>query len=158
GGNTVESADEVRERALADDARRDTLSSRGSSPAAAPMPQLSAALAQAPKAMVEADAGCAERWADSGLRGSWDVPDVEEAERQLGRVAHAVGGIGLWRGVADGRPYIVVVPRAHLDEVVYALRARGVTGFPEPTPPSEGTDCAGVFIALKLVPAESAPR
>jgi hypothetical protein len=128
---------------------------------AAGAPKLSAPMAPAPPAATakaEADVSCAERWSDSGLRGSWDVPDVDEAERALGRVAHAVGGLGLWRGVADGRPYIVVIPRERFVEVVYALRARGVTGFPETPPPSEGTDCAGIFITLRFFPAAPAPR
>ena len=83
---------------------------------------------------------CAERWSDSGVRGSWNVTDVDTAEKQLGRMAHAVAGIGLWHGVADGRPYVVVVPRERFEEVFYALRARGVTGLDEPqTLPREPT-------------------
>jgi len=114
----------------------------------------------APAAKAEAVPSCVDRWSDSGVRGSWDVSDVDAAERQLGRIAHAVRGIGLWRGVADGRPYVVVVPRDRFEEVFYALRARGVTGLEEPPTLAEGTDCTGISIALTVVaePASPTPR
>jgi hypothetical protein len=80
------------------------------------------------------------------------VPDLDAAARQLGRIAHAVGGIGLWRGVGDGRPYVVVVPRGHFEEVFYALRARGVSGLNEAPTLAEGTDCTGISVALTLAP------
>jgi hypothetical protein len=117
-------------------------------------------VAPAPAAKSAVLSSCADRWSDSGVRGSWGVPDIYEAERQFGRIAHAVGGIGLWRGVADGRPYVVVVPRNHFEEVFYALRARGVTGLDEPPAVAEGTDCVGISVALKLAaePASPAPR
>ncbi len=117
-------------------------------------------VAPAPAAKSAVGSSCADRWSDSGVRGSWSVPEIYEAERQLGRIAHAVGGIGLWRGVADGRPYIVVVPRDHFDEVFYALRARGVAGLDEPPTVADGTDCTGISVALTLVaePASPSPR
>ena len=118
------------------------------------------AVAPAPAVKSALVTSCADRWSDSGLRGSWGVPDVDEAERQLGRIAHAVGGIGLWRGVAEGRPYVVVVPRDRFEEVFFALRARGVTGLEGPPTLAEGTDCAGISIGLTVVeePASPAPR
>jgi len=117
-------------------------------------------VAPPPAAKSAVVSSCMDRWSDSGVRGSWRVPDVYEAERQLGRIAHAVGGIGLWRGVADGRPYVVVVPREHFEEVFYALRARGVTGLDAPPTVAEGADCAGISIALTFVaePVSPAPR
>jgi hypothetical protein len=151
-------ADEATRHAAADDARRDlgaaTLQNETSAPAPfAPSP---ATAREAPlaKAASAAQPSCLERWTDSGLRGSWDVTSIDAAERELGRVAHAVGGIGLWRGVPDGRPYIVVVPPDRLDEVVLALRARGVTELPEAAPLPEGPECEGIFVSLRQLPAK----
>jgi len=117
-------------------------------------------VAPAPAAKSAVVSSCTDRWSDSGVRGSWGVTDVYEGERQLGRIAHAVGGIGLWRGVAEGRPYVVVVPRDHFEEVFYALRARGVTGLDDPPTLVEGADCAGISVALTVVaePASTGPR
>ena len=111
----------------------------------------------APSAKSAVASSCADRWSDSGVRGSWGVRDIYEAERQLGRIAHAVGGIGLWRGVADGRPYVVVVPREQFEEVFFSLRARGVTGLNEPPRVAEGTDCLGISVTLTLVAEPSSP-
>ncbi len=122
--------------------------------------QLAPSSAPAPAAKSAAVPSCLDRWSDSGVSGSLEVTDVDAAERQLGRVAHAVSGIGLWRGVADGRPYVVVVPRDRFEEVFYALRARGVSGLEEPPTLAEGTDCTGISIWLTLVaePTPPAPR
>lgn len=108
--------------------------------------------APAPSARSAVASSCLDRWSDSGIRGSWDVPDLYEAQRQLGRIAHAVGGNGLWRGVAEGRPYVVLVPREHFEETFYALRARGVFGLDELPTLGEGTDCKGVSITLTVTP------
>jgi hypothetical protein len=112
----------------------------------------------AAKAKVAGEPTCTESWTDSGLRGSWEVADIDAAERDLGRISHTVGGIGLWRGVSSGQPYIVVVPRGRIDEVVFALRARGVTGLPNAIPPAEAGGCTGIFVALKPLPFSPAPR
>jgi len=138
--------------------RRDRESSKALNEAVGVAPrELAPAAAPAPAAKSAIMSSCVDRWSDSGLRGSWDVSDVDAAERQLGRVAHAVGGIGLWRGVEDGRPYVVVVPRDRFEEVFYALRARGVTGLEEPPTLPEGTDCTGILIALRSVPPKTSP-
>ena len=111
----------------------------------------------APAPAAKATPSCVDRWSDSGLRGSWDVPDVDAAERELGRIAHAVSGIGLWRGVAEGRPYIVVVPRGRFEEVVYTLRARGVTGLVDPPSLADVDDCTGISVALNVVTEQTSP-
>jgi len=100
---------------------------------------------------------CAEQFSDSGLRGGWEVPDVDVAARDLARVARDVGGISQWRGITDGRPFVLIVPRDRFDEVFYALRARGVTGLVTPPALAEGVACAGISVTLTAVPAAPAP-
>jgi len=144
--------------ATADDKRRDLVLSKVVNEAVGVAPrELAPAAAPTLARKSEAVSSCMDRWSDSGLRGSWDVPNVDAAERQLGRIAHAVSGIGLWRGVADGRPYVVVVPRDRFEEVFYALRARGVTGLLEPPTLAEGTDCTGISVALTVVAEQTSP-
>jgi anti-sigma factor RsiW len=157
-GGVVGRVESVGAAKTADDERRDRELSKVMNEAVVVAPRVAA-----PSAMLEWSAkseavpSCVDRWSDSGLRGSWDVPDVDAAERQLGRIAHAVGGIGLWRGVADGRPYVVVVPRGRFEEVFYALRARGVAGLGEPPALSEGADCTGISVALTAVAEQTSP-
>jgi hypothetical protein len=156
---------DAKQRVAVEDARADAPSSRVENLAAAAKPKASAPFAPVPapasappsaKASLDGGAPCIDRWSDSAARGDWGVPDIFAAERQLGRVAHAVGGIGLWRGVQDGRPYVVVVPRDHFEEVFYALKARGVAGLNEAPTLPEGTDCVGISVALTLVPEPQA--
>ena len=79
------------------------------------------------------------------------MPDVHAAVTDLGRIAKDVGGIGQWRGIDDGRPYVIVVPRDRYEEVFYALRARGVGGLEAPPALAPGTDCTGISVALTAV-------
>jgi hypothetical protein len=102
-------------------------------------------------------AECGDRWSDSGVRGTWTVPNVVSAALVLDRIAHDVGGLGVWWGAADGRPYVLVVPRRRFEEVYFSLRARGVSGLGEPPDLAGGTDCAGISIALAVGAAASAP-
>jgi anti-sigma factor RsiW len=135
----------ARERDLPADERRDSLAPAPPPPAAS---RALAPMAQAPAAKAVAASPCGERWTDSGARGTWDVPDAAKAARELDRIARDLAGRGAWRGVADGRPYQLVVPRGHFEEVFFALRARGVAGLEElPTPPP-GDDCLALSIAL----------
>lgn len=97
---------------------------------------------------------CVDRWSDSGVRGTWEVQDVDGAARDLSLLSREVGGIGLWRGNDDGRPFVVVVPRNRFDEVFYTLRARGVGGLDALPALDPGTDCKGISVALIAV----APR
>ena len=91
---------------------------------------------------------CAERWSDSGLRANWDVADEEAAAGELVRLGVAVGGSSEWRGVADGRPFVLIVPRGRFDEVFYVLRARGVTGLERPPLLDPGVECEGISVTL----------
>jgi hypothetical protein len=91
------------------------------------------------------------------VRGTWIVPDPGGAARELDRIARDVGGVGTWRGVADGRPYVLAVPRPRFEEVFFALRARGVAGLVEPPVLADGSDCAGLSIALSVVDPPTAP-
>ena len=114
----------------------------------------------APLAKTSAVSPCVDRWSDSGVRAIWGVPDIDNAATELGVIADAVGGIGLWRGIDDGRPYVIVVPRERFEEVFDALRARGASGLDAPPALDPGTDCKGISVALIAVaptPAE-APR
>ena len=103
---------------------------------------------RAPLAKIAAASPCGERWTDSGVRGTWDVSDAARAARELDRMARDVAGTGTWRGVADGRPYQLVVPRARFEEVFFALRARGVLGLDELPVLPPGDDCAAISIAV----------
>jgi hypothetical protein len=77
----------------------------------------------------------------------------------LDRIARDVGGVGDSRGLADSRPYVLVVPRDRFDEVLSALRARGVTGLAAPPALEKGDDCAAISVALTVVAvAPSPPR
>jgi len=123
----------------------------GSAPAAAPPPPAMRAVAPmepAPLARSVAASPCGERWTDSGVRGTWDVADAAKAARELDRIARDLAGRGTWRGIADGRPYQLVVPRARFDEVFFALRARGVSGLDELPAPAPGDDCLALSIAI----------
>jgi hypothetical protein len=101
---------------------------------------------------------CAERWSDSGLRGRWEVPDVEAAARELGQVAIEVGGSSEWRGAADGRPYVLIVPRDRFDEVFYALRARGIAGLDVLVSLADVTGCPGITVTLTATATAPTPR
>jgi hypothetical protein len=135
-------------QASADEDRRDRLRPPAKDSAAT-------APSAAPRAKTAPVSSCVDRWSDSGLRGAWIVPDASIAVRELGRIADDVGGIGEWRGIADGRPYVLIVPRNRFDEVFYALRARGVTGLMAVPTLDAGVDCAGISVALSVVPAAS---
>lgn len=114
---------------------------------------------QAPAARMEELSLCGDRWSDSGVHGSWDVPDAHAAVGELDRIARDVGGVGDSRGVADSRPYVLVVPRDRFDEVLSALRARGVTRLAAPPALEKGDDCAAISVALTVVAvAPSPPR
>ena len=76
------------------------------------------------------------------------MQDVTTAVRDLNRMARDVGGIGVWRGVAEGGPYVLAVPRPRFEEVFYALRARGMGGLTEPPTLAAGSECAGISIEL----------
>jgi hypothetical protein len=140
------------------DAATGEISERAASKvAAAPVPAAPAPAAGALGGMTEPVSRCAEHWSDSGLRARWQVADIEAAARELARLAVDVGGNSEWRGAADGRPYLLVVPRSRFDEVVSALRARGVAGLESPPSPAEGADCAGISITLASVSDAPAP-
>jgi hypothetical protein len=123
---------------------------------AAPRPQ-SPTVVPPPAAKTAPVSACVDRWSDSGLHVTWEVVDLRIAATDLGLIAADVSGIGLWRGVADGRPYVLVVPRDRFQEVFFALRARGVVGLDAPPALAEGTDCVGISIALTTVPAAPPP-
>lgn len=91
---------------------------------------------------------CGDRWLDSRVRGTWASWDTGLAAAALDRMAHDFGGSGVWRGAADGRPYVMVVPRSRFDEAFFALRARGVTGLDELPVLPAGTVCVGISVAL----------
>lgn len=137
-------------QAPADDERRDLGAAKAMTEMVGARERSQAPAAAAPLAAKTAPlSSCVDRWSDSGLRGTWEVRDVHIAVTDLGLIAADVGGIGLWRGIADGRPYELVVPRDRFDEVFYALRARGVAGLDAPPSLAEGTDCVGISVALR---------
>lgn len=134
----------ARERDVSADERRDSLG-----PAAPSSPEQGVVpVVRAPLAKRVAASPCGERWTDSGVRGTWDVADAAKSARELDRMARDVAGTGTWRGIADGRPYQLVVPRARFEEVFFALRARGVLGLDELPVLPPGDDCAALSIAL----------
>jgi hypothetical protein len=101
-----------------------------------------------PAAKTEAVSTCADRWSDSGARGTWEVPDPVATARELNSIAHDVGGIGLWWGMDDGRPYKLIVPRGRYTEVLKSLRARGIAGLVEPPALTAGDDCTALSITI----------
>jgi hypothetical protein len=103
---------------------------------------------------------CAEQWSDSGVRATWTVDDVATSVQQLDRMAGDVGGIGVWRGIADGGLYMLAIPRGRFEEVYFALRARGVGGLAAPPAMVPGNDCAGISIVIIAAasPATPPPR
>jgi hypothetical protein len=113
--------------------------------------------ASVPSARSVTRSPCAEQWSDSGLRATWSVQDVAVAVRELSRMAGDVGGIGVWRGVAEGGLYMLVVPRGKFDEVYFALRARGVDGLAAPPAVAPGNDCAGISIVITAAASPAAP-
>ena len=110
-----------------------------------------------PPARSDTGSVCADQWSDSGLRATWEVQDVGTAVRELNQMARDVGGVGVWRGVVDGRPYVLVVPRDRFEEVFFALRARGVTGLREPPALAEGKDCASISVGLTVTTSSTSP-
>ncbi len=96
----------------------------------------------------EVAAECGERWSDSGVRATWAVANPVDAALRLDRMARETGGRGTWWGVADGRPYVLVIPRSRFQESLANLRARGVTGLDPSSEIAPGDDCLGVSIAL----------
>jgi hypothetical protein len=100
---------------------------------------------------------CTERWIDSGLRVWWDVHDVPTAVWDLNRMARDVGGIGVWRGVPGGGPYVLAVPRPRFEEVFFALRARGMGGLDEAPSLPPGSECAGISIDLTVAASTGQP-
>jgi hypothetical protein len=101
-----------------------------------------------PAAKTEAVPTCADRWSDSGARGTWVVPDPVATARELNSIAHDAGGIGLWWGMDDGRPYKLIVPRGRYTEVFQMLRARGIAGLVEPPALTAGDDCTALSITI----------
>jgi hypothetical protein len=120
-----------------------------------PQPRMARASVAATKA--EARSPCAEQWSDSGLRAAWSVEDVAIAVQQLDRMAGDVGGIGVWRGIADGGLYMLAVPRGRFEEVYFALRARGVGGLAAPPAMVPGNDCAGISIVITAAAGSATP-
>jgi hypothetical protein len=120
-----------------------------------PQAQMQPATAEGAKLLSRSP--CAEQWSDSGLRPTWSVQDVAVAVRELSRMAGDVGGIGVWRGVAEGGLYMLVVPRGKFDEVYFALRARGVGGLAAPPAVTPGNDCAGISIVITAAASPAAP-
>ena len=100
---------------------------------------------------------CDERWSDSGMRATWAVADAGVAARELERIAREAGGTGVWRRSAGGTPYLLLVPRSRFEQVVNALRARGVEGLDAVVPLSEGMDCAGISVAIHAGAPGSGP-
>jgi hypothetical protein len=92
---------------------------------------------------------CAEHWSDSGVRGSLTAPELLAAVSDLTRIASGAGGAAIWRGASDER-IVLTVPRDRFDDVLRALRARGVAGLPErqTLAMATGDDCAGIFVVL----------
>lgn len=104
--------------------------------------QKQASMAAAPASI------CNDHWSDSGARGTWEVPDPVSTARELDAIAHNVGGLGLWRGVDDGRPYLLIVPRARYAEVFHLLRARGISGLTDPPTLAAGDGCTALSITI----------
>lgn len=121
--------------------------------------QLSAADARREPAAAKTEIAsvCTERWIDSGLRVWWDVQDVSTAVWNLNRMARDVGGIGVWRGVPGGGPYVLAVPRERFEEVFFALRARGMGGLDEAPSLPPGSECAGISIDLTVAAGTGQP-
>jgi hypothetical protein len=147
------------EQAAANDERLDRGAAKAMNQAAGAAPSRPQAPTVVPPLAANAAAlsACADRWSDSGVRGTWEVVDVHIAATDLGLIAADVSGIGLWRGVADGRPYVLVVPRDRFHEVFFALRARGIDGLDAPPTLADGTDCVGISVALTAIPPSPAP-
>lgn len=145
------------EQAAADDERQDRGAAKAMNQAVAAAPSRPQAPTVLPPlaAKTAPVSACVDRWSDSGVRGTWEVVDPRVAATDLGRIAADVSGVGLWRGIADGRPYVLVVPRDRFQEVFVTLRARGIAGLDAPPSLAEGTDCLGISIAL--TPASPAP-
>jgi hypothetical protein len=137
----------AKEKVAAQVAAADERQERAAAKVASQVPTLMKP-APPPAAKVEIPSVCSERWIDSGLRARWNVQDVTAAVWDLGRMARDVGGIGVWHGVADGGPYVLVVPRLRFEEVFFALRARGMEGLAEPPALAAGSECAGISIDL----------
>ena len=114
--------------------------------------------ASAPSAKSDRRSVCEERWSDSGLRATWEVPDVVTAVRELNLMARDVGGTHVRRGIVEGGAYVIVVPRASFQEVFFALRARGMTILGEPPALGPGSDCTGISIVLAAAPGSPSPR
>lgn len=112
--------------------------------------RLATAPAPASAAKAETVSICVDRWSDSGVRGAWEVADPIASARELNTMAHDAGGIGLWRGIADGRPYLLIVPRSRYEEIFYALRARGIAGLVDPPVLAPGDDCTALSITIAL--------
>ncbi len=144
----VEAGASVRDERLDREAARKSAEPAGAATASA----LSAPTVAAKGALVS---GCADRWSDSGVRGRWQVPDVSRAAQDLDRIARDVAGASQWRGIADGRPYLLIVPRSRFDQVYDTLRARGVQGLEAPPTLGPGDDCAAISIGL--APSSEAP-
>ncbi len=111
----------------------------------------------APAAGTEARPPCGERWSDSGVRGAWVVQDLRTAVEELDQIARDLGGVGLSRGVVDGRPYVLVVPRGRFEEVFLRLRDCGVVGLLEPRILTQGSGCSGLSIVLTVVVPSTTP-
>jgi hypothetical protein len=76
------------------------------------------------------------------------VADPVAAAHELDTIVLDVEGTGLWRGIDDGRPYQLIVPRSRYLEVFYALRARGIAGLVEPPTLAAGDDCTAISITI----------
>ena len=155
GGVPGETGGSATGEASSADARRERVAAKAANEAPTLMRP-----ASVPAAKSESRSPCSEQWSDAGLRAAWEVQDVTIAVRELNVMARDVGGVGVWRGVADGGPYVLAVPRGRFDEVFFALRARGVTGLVEPPAAAAGNDCAGISIVLTVAarPASPTPR
>jgi hypothetical protein len=139
-------AHENRERAS--EAPQSALTADQAQPGRLLQKQASAAPAPTPAAKADAATPCADRWSDSGARGTWEVADPVAAAHELDTIVLDVGGTGLWRGIDDGRPYQLIVPRSRYLEVFYALRARGIAGFVDPPALDVGDDCTALSITI----------
>jgi hypothetical protein len=104
----------------------------------------------APAAKLQARAPCEESWTDSGAYGTWEVEDIAAAVKVLDGISRSFGGIGKWRGGANGPPYVAVVPRDRFEEAYYAFRARGIEGLGEPPALPEGGECVGISVVLAV--------
>lgn len=99
-------------------------------------------------AKAERPSVCADRWSYSGVLGTWESGDPEATAGELNKLARDLGGMGQWRGIEDGRPYLLVVPRSRYTEAFRRLRAHGVTGLGEPPALAPGDDCTAISIAI----------